>query len=215
VGCSKPRRLHAISARVGGGTLRRPGTVGLCCRLRRHNPGCMRMRQQMMGSCQIAGCGRDEWVTRAFCRRRGSGGQLRHSTDACRDPLSSRPEASMWRRRALGDDDPSLISLPCSSCAPVQPPLPAASVSRRAAHSPIELRVSHFCRYPEPRLQREASAMRCHLCVGAARAMWRRCCIRTHCCMPLLQHHVNPRVLAGFQRKASSTLASRAHELSI
>ena len=95
-------RFNAINARVAAHQM--PSSVAHCCTLRRHNPGCMRMRQQMIAFCQIASCDRGRMVTRASCRRRGSGGQLRHSTDACRDPLSRRPEASdvedtwPWRR---------------------------------------------------------------------------------------------------------------------
>jgi hypothetical protein len=176
------------------------------------------MRQQIIGSCQIAGCGRDEWVTRAFCRRRGSGGQLRHSTDACRDPLSSRPEASMWRRRGLGDDDPSLIRLPCSR-APLcnYPPLPAASAlcnvelltpQSNSSGDPVSVFAQPF------NGKRQQCSVIC-VWVQRVQAMWRRC-LHPHALLyaPFATMSTHGSWLAS-KRKASSTLASRAHELSM
>lgn len=48
VGCSKPRNLDAIMARLKGGRCQRLGPAP-----RRRNPGCMLMRQLMIDSCQI------------------------------------------------------------------------------------------------------------------------------------------------------------------
>ena len=48
VGCSTPRKLDAIMARVKGGRCQRLGPAP-----RRRNPGCMLMRQQVIDSCQI------------------------------------------------------------------------------------------------------------------------------------------------------------------
>jgi hypothetical protein len=61
-----------------------------------HNPGWVRMR--CAGCCQTGACNRVGLdVTRAFCRRRGSGGQLRHRPNACPAALSRAPEASAMR----------------------------------------------------------------------------------------------------------------------
>jgi hypothetical protein len=111
-GCSKPRTLHAISTREGVGTHQRPGTVALCCRLRRHNPGCLLMRQQMIVPCQIAGGGRGGMGDTVFLptRREQSSGSFQ-----------------MWRSLAmilLPRAPPCTTTTACSFCVASNCPLP-------------------------------------------------------------------------------------------
>jgi hypothetical protein len=92
------------------------------------------MRQQMIASCQIAGCGRGGMGDTGFLPTRED-----NCVTACRDPLSCRRKLSDVEEACpLGDDPPY---------APMQLP----SVSRRtASYSPIGLpKKLHYCRCPE------------------------------------------------------------------
>jgi hypothetical protein len=57
VGCSLPRQVDAIMARVKGGRCQPLGPAP-----RRRNPGCMLMRQQVIDSCQIQAAAGGGWI---------------------------------------------------------------------------------------------------------------------------------------------------------